>query len=395
MKNKGQAAKEMLGDLSVLVLEPSANYRASIKSFLSNLKITDVRYVSSVKDAKIALLTLNVGFFICEWGLKDTNGIQFCRDIRSQKKYERAPFLLMSVENLRKDVVLASEVGIDGYLLKPFSYEEFRDAVLNVLKASKNPTSTNRKIVEAQGLLRRSEVDKAEEIYTQLQEEAPQSARALHGLAQISEKKGDQAKAVEHLKAALAVNPDYVEALRDLIELLMVRGPTRELIEYTTRAHEMSPENPKYTLILAKALLEEEEFEQSERFFKKTIRLSPKLAQAYKGLGRLYMIQEDYDSAMRNFEKSLDLDDQDVSTLNSLGMTYVKLGKFADGIVKYQAALRIKPDDPRILFNLGYAKEKLQDFESARYFYKQALLLQPNFDKASRRLKQLEEKTAS
>jgi tetratricopeptide (TPR) repeat protein len=389
MKNQGQTAKDMLGDLEVLVLEPSANYRASIKSFLSNLKIGKARYVSTVKEAKIALLTVNVGFFICEWGLKDTNGIQFCRDIRLQKKYERTPFLLMSVENLRKDVVLASEVGIDGYLLKPFSYEEFRESVVNVLKAAKQPTNTNRRIVEAQGLLRRSEVAKAEEIYSQIQNEAPQSARALHGLAQIADKKGDHGKAVEHLKAAHVLNPDYVDALRDLIEILLIRGPTRELIEYATKAHDMSPENPKYTLILAKALLEDEEYELSERFFKKTIRLSPKLAQAYKGLGRLYMIQDDYDSAMKNFEKSLDLDDQDVSTLNSLGMTYVKQGKFAEGIVKYQAALRIKPDDARIIFNLGYAKEKLNDLESARYFYKQALLLMPGFDKADRRLKAL------
>lgn len=386
---KSLSPKEILGAKSVLVIEPTLNYRNSIKGFFSNLKVSNYKFVSTVKEAKIALLTLDVGLFICEWSLKQTNGIQFCREIRENSRFQAVPFLLLSVENLKKDVVLASEVGIDGYLLKPFSYEEFREAMLNSLKVQNVPTQINRSLQDAQALLEGSDLDQAEDLYNKIIAKSPLSARAWHGLAQIADKKGDQAKAVELLKRAIDMNPDYVDALRELIETLAIRGPVRDLILYSTKAHEISPENPKYTLILAKAHLEEEDYTASEYFFKKTIRLSPKLAQAYKGLGRLYMIQEDYDSAMKNFEKSLDLDEQDVSTLNSLGMTYVKLGKYQEGIDKYQAALKIRPNDHRILFNLGYAKEKVNDFESARYFYQQVLSMKPEFDKALRRLKAL------
>lgn len=386
---KPLSPREILGQKFVLVIEPTLNYKNSLKGFFSNLKVTNVKFVSSVKEAKVALLTLDVGLFICEWSLKEQNGIQFCREIRENSRLQTVPFLLLSVENMKKDVVLAGEVGIDGYLLKPFSYEEFRDALTHVLKVQHTPSVMNKSIAEANAMVESDSFEQAEELYKRILAESPLSARAWHGLAQIADKKGDGAKAVELLKRAVDINPDYVDGLRDLIELLAVRGPVRELVLYAQKAHENSPENPKYTIILAKAHLEEEDYALSEQFFKKTIRLSPKLAQAYRGLGRLYMIQEDYDSAMKNFERALDLDEGDVSTLNSLGMTYVKLGKYQPGIDKYQAALKIRPHDHRILFNLGYAKEKVNDFQAARYFYEQVLSMKPGFDKAIRRLKAL------
>lgn len=386
---KSLSPREILGPKFVLVVEPTLNYKNSMKGFFSNLKLQNVKFVSSVKEAKVALLTLDVGLFICEWSLKEQNGIQFCREIRENARYQTVPFLLLTVENLKKDVVLAGEVGIDGYLLKPFSYEEFQDALVHVLKVQHTPSTINKNIAEAQNLMGEDNLEAAEDLFKKIVAESPLSARAWHGLAQIADKKNDPGKALELLKRAVDINPDYVDALRDLIELLAIRGPVRDLILYAQKAHEISPENPKYTIMLARAHLEEEEYALSEQFFKRTIRLSPKLAQAYKGLGRLYMIQEDYDSAMKNFERALDLDEGDVSTLNSLGMTYVKLGKFQNGIDKYQAALKIRPHDHRILFNLGYAKEKVNDFQSARYFYEQVLSMRPEFDKAARRLKAL------
>jgi tetratricopeptide (TPR) repeat protein len=288
--------------------------------------------------------------------------------------------LLLSVENLKKDVILASEVGIDGYLLKPFSFEEFSDSLMSVLRVKRAPSAINKTIDEAQELVRLNEIDRAEVLFEQARQANPQSARALCN---------DASRAAILLKQAHHANPDYVDAIRGLVELYLVRGPTQELIEMAEKAHKISPENPKYTLILAKAFLEEEDLPKSELFFKKTIRLSPKLAQAYKGLGRLYLIQDDYDSAMKNFEKALDFDEKDVSILNSLGLAYVKLGKYAEGIEKYMAAVKMRPNDFRIIFNLGYAKEKLGDLEAARFYYHQVLTHNPEFDKAKRRLNNL------
>lgn len=378
--------KDLLKDLTVLIIEPSINYRNSLKGFLTNLKIGDFRFVSTVRDAQLTMLTCNVGLFICEWQLNGTNGIQFCRDLKRKKAYQGTPFLLLSVENLKRDVILASEVGIDGYLLKPFSFEEFQDALKTVLRSTKAPSPLNALIADGQLLLESGNLSDAEVCFQQALAANPMSARALCGLANVARARGRIRRAISLYKSALEVNPDYIEGIKSLLELSLEHEPVDEWLPLAGRAHELSPENPKYTLVLARAMLEQQRYEDSEKYFRKTIRLSPRLAEAYKGLGKLYLIQEDYESAMKQFTKALDFDKSDISLLNSLGLTYVKMGKFEEGIEKYLSALQLDPNDFRILFNMGYAKEKIGDIESAKGYYNQALTRNPDYYKARRRL---------
>ncbi|MFW7377630.1 MAG: tetratricopeptide repeat protein [Oligoflexus sp.] len=378
--------RDSLNGRTLMIIEPSVNYRNSLKGFLTNMKISDFRFVSSVRDAQIAMLTCDVGLIICEWQLQGTNGIQFCRDLKRNKTYQTTPFLLLSVENLRKDVILASEVGIDGYLLKPFSYEEFRDAIRLVVRTKKAPSQINALIDEGLNYLANGNLGDAEVVFQQALAANPMSARAFCGLAHVASARGRIRRAISLYKSALEVNPDYVEGLKCLLELCLEHESVDEWLPLAGKAHELSPENPKYTLILARAMLELQKYDDSEKFFKRTIRLSPRLAEAYKGLGKLYLIQDDYDSAMKHFKKALDFDKSDISLLNSLGLTYVKMGKYEEGIEKYLSALQMDPSDYRILFNMGYAKEKVGDLEKARHYYSQALNHNPEYNKAKRRL---------
>lgn len=384
--------KTLLKDRVVLVVEPSINYRNSIKSFLTNLKVPNIRIVSSVKEAKRELLTAKVGLFIVEWSLSDTNGIQFCRELRAMAHHRDTPFLLLSVENLRSDVILASEVGIDGYLLKPFSYEVFGEMVEGLVRSHSHPTDLNQKILFGQRLLRERKVEEAEQVFKAILAENQGSARSMHGMGGVAVARKRAKEAFSWFQRAIQVNPDFLDAYRDQLDLMVANSyPLPEVLEIATRINELSPDNPKYTLILARIHLELGNLEQSEAFFKNSIRLSPKMADAYKGLGKINMIQEDYQSAMKNFRKALDLDNRDISILNSLGLAYVKLGKYQDGIDKYRAALQMSPHDPRILFNLGYAKEKVGEIDQAEFYYTQALDHDPKFEKAQRRLQMLKD----
>ena len=389
MRQKHKILNDLLGKKYVLVLEPTPNYKASIRSFLTNLKVTKIKFVSTVKEAKRELLTANIGFFIVEWDLKDENGLQFCRHLKAEAKYQDIPFLLLTVENMHKDVVLASEVGIDGYLLKPFSFEDFTEILTTIAKAKSTPTETNQLLLKAESAIGKGQLELAQQMFTEIHQRSPSSARALCGLARSHFLRNAPDKAIEYYKKAINANPNFLEAYSSLIEVYEAEEMTKELFEVAQSLNERSPGNPKYCLILAKSALELGKINESDRFFKMTIRLSPKLAEAYKGLGKVNTIQEDYESAMKNFKKALDLDSGDVSTLNSLGLVHIKQGQYEEGIDMYRAALKLKPQDSRILFNLGYAKERTGDLEQASFYYKQAMTHQPNFEKARRRLEGL------
>lgn len=373
-----------------MVVEPSPNYKNSIKQFLLNLKVNRVKFVSSVADARREMLTTRVGLFIVEWSLDSINGIQFCRELRKDPLYKDTPFLLMSVENLKKDVILASEVRIDAYMIKPFSYEDFCKQLEIIIKNQRGFSEINVILDQADQLLSEGALDSAEKLYDQVLSIRENSARASCGKARIKWHRQDHEGAMQLLRVAANHNPDYIDAYRIMLDISEQRGNRAGIVQAASILTSMSPENPKYTLILAKAYLEMNHLEGSEKFFRKTIMLSPKLAEAYKGLGNLYLAQNEYEKAKKNFKKALDLDSEDISTLNSLGTTFVRLGQFEEGVNRYLVALKLDPSNPAVLFNIGHAYEKNHDFERAKWYYAQALVHKPGFDKASRGLERID-----
>jgi tetratricopeptide (TPR) repeat protein len=390
-KNPKNLLPDFLGDRAVLVVEPSINYRSSIKQFLTNLRAKRIKLVASVADARREMLTTKVGLFIVEWGLDGQNGLQFCRSLRKELAYKDAPFILLSTENLRQDVILASEVRIDGYLLKPFSYEDFVAQVRSLVQAYETPSKIRTLLTDGDALLARGDAVAAEVCYQEaLTETQGSSARALCGLARIRRLEDKVNDALELLSRAVKHNPDFIEAYRTMLEIHEEADNRTASMQVAGILHALSPDNPRYTLILAKGHLEMGGLEASESFFKKTIALSPRLAEAFKGLGNVYLAKEEYEKAMKSFTKALDLDEDDVSTLNSLGTAYIRLGNYKEGIDRYMLALRLDPHDSRILFNIGHAHEKRSDYEKAKWYYAQALIHRAGFAKAARGLERLE-----
>ena len=385
------ALAEYLGDTSILVIEPSLNYRTSIKQFLTNLKIRRMKLVSTVAEARREMLATRAGLFIVEWSLDGMNGLQFCRQLRKEPAYKDVPFLLLSVENLRTDVILATEVSIDGYLLKPFSYEEFAAQLAQIIKAKKDPGTATSLLDRAEADLVAGRLADAEVNFVAALSVKERSARALTGLGRLKLKRGDPEGALESLRQAVASNPDYIEAYRAMLDVHESKGDRSSVIQVASMLHALSPDNPRYTLLLAKSYLEMQHLVGAEQYFKQTITLSPRIAEAYKGLGIVHTARDEHEKAVKSFRKALDLDETDVSTLNSLGMAYIRMGQFKAGVDKYLLAIKLNPSDHRVHFNLGHAYEKRGDLARAKSYYSQALTHCPDFEKAERGLKRLAE----
>lgn len=369
-----------------MIVDPSSNYRNSLKQFMLNLKVKNIRCVSSVKEARRAMLTLPVGLLIVEWIGNEENGLQFHRNLIREKKTEMIPFLLLSGENQRQDIILASEVGVISYLLKPFSFETFVDKIATLLNEISNPNPIKQSLRSGFLALEENELNEARKFFEESLKLEPSSAKAYSGLAHVELKQHRYPKAIISLKKALELNSSFLEAHRLLLDVYEKTQDHDGMMQQAKLLHHESPDNPKYTLILATLYLKNKQLNESEAYFRKTMQLAPSLAESYKGLGSIEVERKNFEKADKFFRKALDLDQNDVSTLNSLGLTYINLGRFSDGMQKYRQALSLKPKDYRILFNIAQAYEKQDDKRSAYEYYKRCLMEKPDFEKASRGL---------
>ena len=66
-----------------------------------------------------------------------TDGFETLKSIRSHSEYKDVPVLMLSGSDNEQDIFECFELGGDGYLVKPFTGDEFFNAVQNIPRIKK------------------------------------------------------------------------------------------------------------------------------------------------------------------------------------------------------------------------------------------------------------------
>lgn len=393
-KSFKKTTKELLSQLlgkdgSILILDPSEPSRSLIKSFFLRLEVTEFRTCSSTAEAKRLMLTNRFNLIVCEWLMDDQNGIQFCREIRKIKQHQTTPFILLSSENMKSDVVLASEVNIDRYIIKPFSYNVFVSKIHAICKQSLQPTQYQLSVRDGNLAFLQERYDDAESYFSKAMEIEPRAAKPLLGKAKIQFALGNLNACRMLIKNTLHLNPNYIEAHRILLSIYQEIGNTDGVLKEATYLNKLSPDNPHYLMILAEKSLSDGNFAKGEQLFKRVLLNSPRIAKAHKGLGDISFARQDYEKAEKYYKKAIDIAPNDLSALNQLALTFAKKGLHQSALSVYMAGLEIDPDNPKILFNMGMAYEELNRLDLALECYENACFQDPGYKKASKAVSRL------
>lgn len=381
-----------LQDCHVLVCEANFNIRHTVLVYLQNLRVGSVEQAATINEAESLLKRKKkIAIIICNWSWPSgKTGIDFCREIKRANAPYRYMFLLLADKSFTSDVVLAFEVGVDGYLVKPFDFDTFRDKLISLYKEQKNPQQVNVLLAEGFNHLIRDEVDQAEAMIKQVLELAPQSARANMAMGKIFEQRNHLEDALEAFKKSIRINVRYVEGYVEIIRLLKKCGQFDLAIDYALKLKNISPGNISFTLDMANIYLAKKDFPAAEKLFVVVNQLAPDLAEGYKGLGDLSYQRGEFEEALVFFEKGFKVAPQNISILNSLGLVYAKLGRHQKALDNYRIAVSIDSGNEKLYYNMGTAYDSLERYKEAVFCFKHALSLKPIYPKALSALKRAE-----
>lgn len=79
---------------------------------------------------------------ILDRGLPDKDGVEFCRELRSNAATQAIPVLFLSAKKKESDKVLGLKMGGDDYLPKPFGRDELTARVEALLRRTKGAPQT-------------------------------------------------------------------------------------------------------------------------------------------------------------------------------------------------------------------------------------------------------------
>ena len=93
-----------------------------------------------VKDGDFVLSECEIFFpdlILLDWMLPNISGIELCRRLRTQKKYNNVPIIMITALGEESDKIRGLETGADDSITKPFSFPELIARIDAVLRRSK------------------------------------------------------------------------------------------------------------------------------------------------------------------------------------------------------------------------------------------------------------------
>ncbi len=107
-------------DTRILVVDDFSTMRRIIKN---NLKGLGYLCVDDAEDGRSALELLRVndyGLVLCDWNMPGMSGLDLLRAVRREPRFSALPFVMITAEAKRVNIVEAVQAGVTSYVVKPF-----------------------------------------------------------------------------------------------------------------------------------------------------------------------------------------------------------------------------------------------------------------------------------
>jgi DNA-binding response OmpR family regulator len=123
---------ENLKHKTILFLEDNLEFAANTINLLQ-MFVQTVYHAQEIEQARTILSSNPIDIIICDVKLKNENGIDFIRDVRT--KDTKIPILIISGHKDEEFLFRAILLGLTAYLLKPIKYETLIDALKQCVDA--------------------------------------------------------------------------------------------------------------------------------------------------------------------------------------------------------------------------------------------------------------------
>ncbi|NVM67787.1 signal transduction histidine kinase/ligand-binding sensor domain-containing protein/DNA-binding response OmpR family regulator [Mucilaginibacter sp. SG538B] len=134
-------------NITILIVEDNSDFRAYLKDDLRH--IYTIAEAVNGKDGWQKALALHPDLIISDINMAEIDGIDFCKKIRSDKRTEHIPFILITAFTGDEKQLAGLETGANDYLSKPFNFDILRFKVHNLLKNQQLVKETYRRQIEA------------------------------------------------------------------------------------------------------------------------------------------------------------------------------------------------------------------------------------------------------
>jgi DNA-binding response OmpR family regulator len=116
----------------ILLADDEENLRVLVHTTLEDPDL-EIYEAADGRQALEMAQTLRPDLLILDWMMPHITGIEAARTLREDPATASIPIIMLTARGQDKDRELAHKIGVNGYLIKPFSPLELLDRVTAIL----------------------------------------------------------------------------------------------------------------------------------------------------------------------------------------------------------------------------------------------------------------------
>ena len=121
--------------IKILVVDDFATMRKVIRNLLKQIGYENVVEAENGQVAMRTLKSQKVDFIISDWNMPTMSGLELLKAVRADEELNSTPFLMVTAEALKENVVEAVKSGVNNYIVKPFTAEVLEEKIKKIVEA--------------------------------------------------------------------------------------------------------------------------------------------------------------------------------------------------------------------------------------------------------------------
>jgi len=119
--------------MKVLVVDDFATMRRILKNILKQIGFSNIAEADNGKTALAELKKEQFDLILCDWNMPEISGIELLQKIRSDDELKDTPFVMVTAEAQKDNILEAVKAGVNNYVVKPFTAETIGEKLKKVL----------------------------------------------------------------------------------------------------------------------------------------------------------------------------------------------------------------------------------------------------------------------
>jgi two-component system chemotaxis response regulator CheY len=120
--------------MNILVVDDFSTMRRIIKNILRQLGYINILEADDGTSAMEVLRSEKGDFIISDWNMPQMTGIELLTAVRTSEEWKDMPFLMVTAEGQKENVVEAVKNRVNNYIVKPLTPETLTEKINKVFE---------------------------------------------------------------------------------------------------------------------------------------------------------------------------------------------------------------------------------------------------------------------